>query len=66
MIHDNPDREKMIKAVLKMLKKVIEWSNANLIKNADRLIAKKSVEQDIERKGADKKRLPDNRYEISY
>ena len=42
--YDNPDREKMREAVLKMLKKVIELSNANLIKNADGLLAKKSVE----------------------
>ena len=42
--YDNPDREKMREALLKMLKKVIELSNANLIKNADGLLAKKSVE----------------------
>ena len=42
--YDNPDKEKMRDAVFKMLKKVIELSNANLVKNADGLLAKKSVE----------------------
>ena len=53
-------------AVLKMLKKVIELSNANLVKNADRLLAKKSIEQNVEWVGADQKRLPDNRYKMFY
>ena len=64
--YDNPDREKMREAVLKMFKKVIELSNSNIVKNADRLVAKKSVEQDFEWIGADKKRLPDICYKMSY
>ena len=56
----------MREAVLKMLKKVIELSNDNLVKIAEGLIAKKSVEQDVEWIGADKKRLPNNRCKISY
>ena len=64
--YDNPDREKMREAVLKMLKKAIELSNANLIKNADGLLAKKSVEWKVEWVGANKKRFPDNRYKMSY
>ena len=64
--YDNPDREEMREAVLKMLKKVIELSNANLVKNADRLLAKKSIEQNVEWVGADQKRLPDNRYKMFY
>ena len=34
--------------MLKVLKKVIDLSNANIIKNADRLLSKRSVEQDVE------------------
>ena len=56
----------MGEAILKMLKKVIELSNANLVKNADGLIAKKSVQQDVEWIGADKKKLPDNHCKMSY
>ena len=56
----------MREAVLKMLKRVIELSNGNLVKNTDELIAKKSIEQDDEWIGADRKRLPNNRYKISY
>ena len=58
--------EKMGEAILKMLKKVTELSNANLVKNADGLIAKKSVQQDVEWIGADKKKLPDNHCKMSY
>ena len=63
---DNPESEKMRDAFLKMFKKVIELSNGNIVKNADRLVAKKSVEQDFEWIGADKKRLPDICYKMSY
>ena len=56
----------MKEAVLKMLQKVIELSNANLIKKADGLLAKKSVEQDVECVGADKKRLPNDHYKMPY
>ena len=41
--YDNPDREKMREAVFKILKKVIDLSSANLVKNADGLLTKKSV-----------------------
>ena len=66
LAYDNPDREKMREAVLKMFKKVIELSNANLVKNTDGLIAQNSVEQYVEWVGAHKKRLPDNHYKMSY
>ena len=43
--YDNPDREKMRKAVLNVLKKVVNLSNANTIKNADGVMAKKPIMQ---------------------
>ena len=58
--YDNPDKEKMTQAVVKMLK------NANIVKNADGLLAKRTVEQEVEWIGKDKKRLPDNCYNMSY
>ena len=46
--YDNPDREKMRETILKILKIVIELSNVNLVKNAGGLLAKKSIEQNVE------------------
>ena len=56
----------MTQAVVKMLKKVVDLSNANFVKNADGLLAKRTVEQEVEWIGKDKKRLPDNHYKMSY
>ena len=59
-------RKKMTQAVVKMLKKVVDLSNANIVKNVDGLLAKRTVEQEVEWIGKDKKRLPDNHYKMSY
>ena len=64
--YENPDKEKILEAVVKMLKRIIELSNANLKKNADGLLAKLPVDENIEWVGKDKKQLPDNRYKMSY
>ena len=45
--YDNPDKEKLTQAVVKMLKKVVDLSNSNIIKNADGLLAKRPVEQEV-------------------
>ena len=49
-----------------MLREVIELSNGNLMKNTDGLLPKMSVDDNIEWVGKEKKRLPDNRYKMSY
>ena len=64
--YENPDKEKILEAVVKMLKRIIELSNANLKKNADGLLAKLPVDENIEWVGKDKKQLPDNCYKMSY
>ena len=64
--YENPDNEKMRQPVLKVLKKVVDLSNANIIKNADRLLSKRSVENDIEWMEEISKRVPENRYKLSY
>ena len=64
--YENPDKEKILEAVVKMLKRIIELSNANLKKNADGLLAKLPVDKNIEWVGKDKKQLPDNHYKMSY
>ena len=43
-----------------------ESSNANLVKNADGLLSKRSADTDVEWIGPEKKRLPENRYKMSY
>ena len=60
-----PEKEKIAKAVVKMLKKIIDISNANLVKNVDGL-SKKYINEKVEWIGKDKKSLPDNRYKMSY
>ena len=49
-----------------MLKRMTELSNANLVKNADGLLSKRSADTDTEWIGPEKKRLPENRYKMSY
>ena len=56
----------MTVAVVKMFKKIIDMSNVNLIKNADDLLSKKNVDVNVEWAGKSKKRLPQNKYKMSY
>lgn len=59
--YGNPNKEKMRQAVLKVLKKVVDLSNANMIRNADGLImSKKSIDQDVEWVGETGKPVPEN------
>ena len=53
--------EKITEAVVKMLKKIIDISNSNLIKNAEGLLSTRSVDEEVEWICKDKKRLPENR-----
>ena len=59
--YENPEKEKVSEAVVKMLRKVKELSNTNLVQNADGILAKMFVDDNIEWLGKEKKRLPDNR-----
>ena len=61
-----PEKEKISEAVSKHLKKITDISNANFIKNADGLLSRRNVNEEVEWISKDKKRLPDNRYKISY
>lgn len=58
--YDNPDREKIKKTVLKVLKKVVHLSNANIVKNADGLISEKSINYDVEWVGETGKQVSEN------
>lgn len=57
-------REKTKDAVLKQLRKVVGFSNGNLIKNADNLIAVKPTNKKAEWGGPD--RVPEGRFAMSY
>lgn len=61
-----PQKEIMSKAVIKILKKISDLSNTNLIKNADVLLSKKKINSKIEWIGKTIQRLPENKYNISY
>ena len=52
--------------MVKILKKIIEISNSDLVKNADGLLSKRNVDEEVEWIGEDKKRLPEGRYKMSY
>ena len=60
------EKEIMTGAVVKMLKKIADMSNANLLKNTDGLLSKKSADVSVEWIGKNKSRLPQNRYKMSY
>ena len=51
--------------MVKMLKKIIDISNANLVKNVEGLLSRKNINE-VEWIGKDKKCLPDNRYKMPY
>ena len=54
--YENLDKVKMTKAVVKALKKVVDISHLNLVKNADGLLSTRPVDNDIEWIGPQKKR----------
>ena len=56
----------MIEAVLKMLKKIADFSNWSIVKNTGGLFFKKSSEIEVEWIGKSKTRLPDNKYKVFY
>ena len=60
----NPEKEKMKEAVLKQLLKVTDFSNGNMKKNAETLLATKPANKDIEWIGG--KSMPEGGYALSY
>ena len=64
--YENPDNKRMNQLVVKMFNNVFDLSNVNIVKNADRLLASKTTQEEVEWAGKDKKRLLENRYKMSY
>ena len=46
--YECPEKEKITGAVVKMLKKITDISNANLVKNTDGLLSKLNVNEEVE------------------
>lgn len=61
-----PEKQKITKAVVKMLKNIIDISNVNLVKNSDGLLSKRTVNEEVKWVGKDKKRFSEGRYKMSY
>ena len=57
---DNPEKHKMREAVLKVLRKVIDLSNSNLVKNSNRLLVTRPINKNIEWVGESGQRVPEN------
>ena len=63
---DNPEKHKMREAVLRVLRKVVDLSNSNLVKNADGLLATRPISKNIEWVGESRQRVPESLYALSY
>ena len=63
-----PEKKVMTEADVKILEKTTDLSNSNLIRNANGLLSKKRTSEDnsIEWIGKRKKKIPDNKYKMSY
>lgn len=59
------EKEIMTGAVVKMVKKIVHMSNANLVKNADGLLSKFDWGVSIEWIGKNKTCLPQNKYKMT-
>ena len=59
-------KEKITRAEVKMLKKIIAISNSNLVKNADALLSARNVDGEVDWFRKDKKRLHENRFKMFY
>ena len=62
---DNSEKHKMREAVLRVLRKVEDLSNSNLVKNADGLLATRPINKNTEWVG-ESGRVPENLYALSY
>ena len=61
-----PEKQIMAETVVKMLIKIMDISNSNLIRNANGLLSKKLPDVNLEWVSHMKKRVPDNKYKMSY
>ena len=58
--YENPEKDAIKDLILKVLKKMVDLSNSNLVKNVDGLLATKPVDQDVQWVGDNGKCVPEN------
>ena len=63
---DNPEKHKIREAVLRVLRKVVDLSNSNLVMNADGLLVTRPLNKNIEWVGESGQCVPENLYALSY
>ena len=51
---------------MRVLRKVIDLSNSNLVRNADELLATRPINKNIEWVGKSRERVPEKLYALSY
>ena len=56
----------MREAILRVLRKAVDLSNSNLVKNADGLLATRPINENIEWVDKSGQRVPENLYALSY
>ena len=61
-----PEKEVMTQAAVRILQKITDFPNSNLIQNADGLLSRKSTNVDVEWFGQLKQRLSPKKYKTSY
>ena len=64
--YENSEKGAIKDSILKVLKKMVDLSNSNLLKNADGLLATKPMDQDVLWVGDTEKRVQENRFALSY
>ena len=62
----SPEKEVITQAVVRILQKITDLSNWNLIKSADGLLSRKSTNVHVDWVGQTKQRLPSNKHKTSY
>ena len=60
------EKNTMADAVVKCLKHMNKIPNSNLVRNADGLLSRREVEVLIDRVGENKKRIPPQKFKVSY
>ena len=63
--YENSEKSAIKDSILEVLKKIVDLSNSNLLKNADSFLATKLMDRDVQWVGDTGKRIQ-NRFELSY
>ena len=64
--YENSGKDAIKDSIFKVLKKMVDLSNSNLLKNADGLLTTKPMDQDVLWVGETSKRVLENQFALSY